>query len=102
MFALRGISKPKWFPLAAGIKSLIVPTIEDKFIADADIIFCTWWQMAFALQDLSPAKGKKFNLIQDYEIWKGQSELVDKSFALPLNHVVISKYLQQILKRICT
>ena len=97
MFALRGISKPKWFPLAAGIKSLIVPTIEDKFIADADIIFCTWWQMAFAVNDLSPTKGKKFNLIQDYEIWTGQNDLVDKSFALPLHHLVISKYLQQIV-----
>lgn len=97
MYALRGVARPKWFKLNDSIGSYIVPEITDKYLPDADIVMCTWWQMAYAINELSPSKGAKFNFIQDYEIWTGRIEQVHKSYSLPLHHIVIAKYLQELL-----
>jgi len=97
IFMLRGVARPKWFPLDKRIKSVIVPSITDKHIPDADIVISTWWQMTYAVSELSPSKGKKFNLIQDYEIWKGMEEKVHASYSLPVHHLVIARYLQQLV-----
>lgn len=94
MFRLRNVSRPKWFQLDQGIRSLIVPEINDKNIPDADITMSTWWQMTYAVAMLSASKGKKFSLVQDYEIWAGHVEKVDASFSLPVQQLVIAKYLQ--------
>lgn len=96
-FALRGVARPKWFPLNPQIKAVIVPSITDKYIPDADIVMCTWWQMAYAINELSAGKGKKFNLIQDFEIWKGQEDKVKESYCLPIHHIVIARYLQKLV-----
>jgi len=97
IYALRGISRPTWFPLAENIKSIIVPAITDKYIADADIVLSTWWQMTYAVDRLSISKGEKFNLIQDYEVWTGQNEKVDQSYCLGVKNIVIAKYLQELV-----
>ena len=97
IYALRGISRPKWFVLEENIKSLIVPAITNKYIADADIVLSTWWQMTYAVDQLSASKGEKFNLIQDYEVWNGRHELVDQSFCLGVQNIVIAKYLQELV-----
>ncbi len=97
LFALRGVARPKWFPLLPAVNSIIVPSITDRYIADADIIYSTWWQMAYAINELAPSKGKKFNLIQDFEVWTGQEDKVIDSYRLPINHLVIARYLQQIV-----
>lgn len=97
VFSLRGVARPKWFKLSKEIKSSIVPEITDRYLPDADIVISTWWQMTYAVATLSPSKGKKFNLIQDYEIWAGNQEKVDASFSLPVNHLVIARYLQKMV-----
>ncbi|MEO6540618.1 MAG: glycosyltransferase family 4 protein [Ferruginibacter sp.] len=97
VYALRGIDRPAWFPLEKNIRSIIVPSITDKYIADADIVLSTWWQMAYAVDRLASSKGEKFNLIQDYEIWNGRNELVDQSFCLGVKNIVIAKYLQELV-----
>ena len=97
VYALRGISRPKWFALQENIKSVIVPAIINEYIADADIVLSTWWQMAYAVEQLDASKGQKFNLIQDYEVWNGQHQLVNKSFCLNVQNIVIAKYLQELV-----
>lgn len=97
IYAIRGVARPKWFPLHKNIRSIIVPSITNKYVPDGDIVFGTWWEMAYMINDLSISKGKKMNLIQDYEIWKGHAELVDNSFALPITHMVIAKYLSELV-----
>ena len=37
-------------------------------------------------------------MIQDYEIWNSNTELVDWSYRLPLDKIVVSKYLQDLLR----
>ena len=95
LFALRGVSRPSWFPLRPEVVSKIIPEVTDRFIPDADVTICTWWEMAHMLARLSPAKGCKVNLIQDYELWNGMEDLVHDSYRLPIHHVCISKYLKR-------
>lgn len=88
----------KWFDLDKNIVQKIVPGISDKHVPDADATICTWWQMAYAINELSASKGNKCNLIQDYEIWTGQEDKVHQSYRLPLRHCVIARYLQDIVE----
>ena len=97
IYKLRNVSRPSWFSLHKEIRSIIVPEIKDQYVPDGDIVLCTWWQMAYAISELSPQKGKPFNLIQDYEIWKGQEDLVHESYRLPIYHMVIANYLEEIV-----
>lgn len=98
IYSARGVARPKWFELHTEIESLIVPEITNQYVPDADIVISTWWQMTYAVSKLSPQKGKKFNLIQDYEVWKGNTELVHQSYCLPVTHIVIAPYLQQVVE----
>lgn len=97
IFKLRGADRPSWFPLNKNIVSKIVPEITDQYLPDADIVFSTWWEMTFMISALSPSKGKPFNLIQGYEVWLGNQENVHRSYALPVQHLVIANYLQQLI-----
>jgi glycosyltransferase involved in cell wall biosynthesis len=97
LFALRGASRPKWFPLNRQVASKIIPSAEAQYVPDADATVCTWWEMAYMLDRFPAAKGAKFNLIQDYEIWSGNEDLVRKSYRLPLNHICISRHLQKLV-----
>jgi glycosyltransferase involved in cell wall biosynthesis len=97
MYALRGVARPQWFALHKNISSVIVPEITEKYVPDGDMVFCTWWEMAYMISTLPASKGKKINLIQDYETWQGNTALVDKSFALPIQQMVIAKYLEKLV-----
>lgn len=88
-----------WFDLNKSIVQQIVPEISDSNVRDADATICTWWQMAYAVNELSVSKGFKVNFIQDYELWTGQEDRVHDSYKLPLKHVVIAKYLQDIVEK---
>jgi glycosyltransferase involved in cell wall biosynthesis len=97
IFFFRNVTRPNWFKLSKNIVCKIVPEISNKTVRNADIVFSTWWQMTYAVKELSESKGKKFNLIQDYENWSGNKQAVDNSFTLPIQHMVISNYLQQLV-----
>jgi len=98
-YRLQGLRRPPWFNLHPSIRSVVVPEIRDRFVPDADIVMGTWWEMTYMIHELSPSKGKKFNLIQDYEVWKGHEELVHDSYRLPVNHLVIARYLQELIEK---
>lgn len=91
--------KVAWFPLDPSIQQIIIPEVSDAHIRDADATMCTWWQMAYAISNLSASKGFKVNFIQDYELWTGQEDRVHESYKLPIQHVVIAKYLQDIVEK---
>lgn len=97
LFAMRGVSRPKWFALRKNVASKIIPSAEAAHIPDADVSICTWWEMAYMLDSWPESKGVKFNLIQDYETWSGHEELVKQSYRLPLNHVCISRHLRSLV-----
>jgi glycosyltransferase involved in cell wall biosynthesis len=91
--------KNPWFKFHSTVKLKLIREVADRFVPDADATIVTWWQMAYALNELSATKGKKINLIQDYEIWTGQEDKVKESYQLPLIHVVIAQYLSQVVSK---
>jgi glycosyltransferase involved in cell wall biosynthesis len=88
---LRG--RPTWFKFHPTINWLLVTEVNNQSVPDADATVSTWWQMAYSIHLLQASKGKKINLIQDYETWSGNVEKVHESYTLPIHHVVIAKYL---------
>lgn len=88
-------TKVDWFDLNVEVK--LVPMIKDSFIRDADICVATAWPTAYDVYNLNYDKGKKVYFIQGYEIWSGDIVKVDNSYRLPLNQIVISKYLLDII-----
>lgn len=100
LFFLKKASRPKWFKFNAEIRSIIVPEIIDAHIPDGDIIMSTWWSTAVEVDLLAASKGRKFNLIQGYEVWEGQADLVHESYNLASQQITVSRYLQQLVKEI--
>lgn len=87
----------KWFNFHSSVQLHVVPDITDNYLPNADVVFSTWWELAYRVAALSPEKGKKFNLIQDEELWAGFPEKVYQSYSLPITHLVIAKYLQELV-----
>lgn len=97
---LRLKKKQTWFLFSPKVKTTLVKEIMDHNVPDADVVISTWWQMTYAVAGLSEKKGKKFNFIQDYEIWTGQEERVKESYTLGIQNVVIAKYLAKLVNEI--
>jgi glycosyltransferase involved in cell wall biosynthesis len=88
-------AKPVWFDFNDVVKTKHIKSISDETIRDADVTIGTWWSVAIEISKLNNSKGKKINLIQDYEIWTGYEELVKKSYTLDMTHIVIADYLEK-------
>lgn len=98
IYRIRGVNRPNWFSFNDSVRLKTIAEINDQTIEDGDIIFSTWWGVAYLVDQLSLSKGKKFNLIQGYEIWKGNKVLVHNSYSLKLHHLVIAKYLAELVE----
>ncbi len=93
--AIRG-NRIHWFKLKA--KLTRIPWITDYFLPDADIVVATAWPTAHSVAKLSNNKGRKFYLIQGYEIWQGPKDRIDASYRLPLKKIVISSWLKKVMQ----
>lgn len=71
--------------------------INNLTVGDGDAVIATSWPTAFTVNKLSGRKGRKFYLIQDYEIWNSNIKYVNKSYTLPLNRITVSGYLKDLL-----
>ena len=92
--------RPIWFDLDERIICKNIPYLADIYVRDANISFSTNWALAFLLNELSASKGRKFNLIQDYELWiSNNKEMLHASYRLPVTHVVIADYLADIVEK---
>lgn len=90
--------KPIWFKDFRP-KIQRVPSYNERYIPDSDIVVATAWQTAEQVSSYSKSKGKKFYLIQHYEsLYHGEPEKVDRTYTLPLNKIVISTWLQEIMR----
>src|SRR3546814_3213520 len=63
---------------------------------DADVVIATAWQTAEVVDRLPAAKGRKFYLIQHLEDWTGPRERVLATWKLPLEKLVIARWLKDI------
>ena len=92
-------NKVDWFDVKFPIK--VIPMIKNMFVRDADITIATAWFTARNVFELSNKKGKKVYFIQDYEIWNQKKEVVDSTYKLDMKRIVITKSLQNTLKKEC-
>lgn len=83
-----------WFPLDKKIMVYWVPSLQEKYIPDADYIFATACQTAEYVEKYSIKKGKKLYLIQSYENWSMSEERLINTWKSSMKKIVISKYLK--------
>ncbi len=96
--AIELVSTPSvnWHPIDPRVEMLFVPSSDQRFIPDADVIFATAWHTVRSVLECAPAKGEKCYLIQHHETFLGPEDLVDSTWKLPLHKVVVSRWLVQI------
>lgn len=65
-------------------------------VPDADVIVATWWETAEWVAALPPGKGRKFYLLQGYEVFPYLPvERVIATYALPLTKIAVSDYIRR-------
>lgn len=84
--------KPDWTEVSGKIK--YVPSFEEIFIPDGDVVVATAWQTAPFVASYSPRKGRKLYLFMHYE----RLDVDNFTYKLPLFKIVISSCLQKTLK----
>lgn len=85
-----------WFVLKKEVRVYWVPSLAAIFIPKADIVVATAWGTAEWVAGYPASRGEKFYLIQGMEDWSADRERVLDTWKLPINKVVISKWLQDI------
>jgi glycosyltransferase involved in cell wall biosynthesis len=88
-----------WHPLDKRIQIQLAPNLNAKHIPHADVTIATAWTTADPVAHL-PGKVAKFYFIQGYETWAGDAAAVDATWRLPLQKIVVSKWLQNIGERL--
>ncbi|MDX1440293.1 MAG: hypothetical protein R3284_10370, partial [Rubricoccaceae bacterium] len=63
---LHGVKATPYYK-APGVETIVVPTISDKHVPDADIVIATGVQTAPWVRDLSASKGAKAYFLQHVE-----------------------------------
>jgi len=89
-------TKVKWFDCKFKIQ--LAFAIKDSFIRDADVTIASAWYTAPDVYELSQSKGKKAYFIQDYEIWNQEKSIVDATYKLNMNRIVITNTLKELLQ----
>ena len=89
----------RWFKIDKRVNMLWVRSLMQKNIPDADVVIATAWQTAESVSDYDVKKGRKFYFIQDFEEWSGPQARLEATWKLPLNKIVISRWLQDIAER---
>ncbi len=97
---LIGKSALRWMALDRRINLFFVSGLDSRFIPEADATFATYWRTAEYLIKYPPSKGRKFYLIQGYEIWAGPDDRIEATWRFPMHKVVISGWLYDLGKRL--
>lgn len=95
--ALRGDWRPdNWFALHPSVKVALVPTPSRFFMPRMDAYVAGWWSTAERLAGLRKLPGRRLYLIQHLETWAGPEDDVMATWRLPLEKIVIARWLQKI------
>lgn len=68
--------------------------LDTADVPDADVIIATWWATAESVAALPPSKGRKFYLLQGYEVFPYLPvDRVIATYSLPLQKIAVSSYI---------
>jgi len=79
-------------------RTLCVPDLSESYIPDSDVVIATAWETAEWVNSYGKKKGKKFYLVQQYEILYGPEERVNATYKMKLKKIVIATWLKDLLK----
>lgn len=89
---------PEWIPDFRP-KVLWIPALDPEAFPSGDVLVATAWQTAGPVNAAPARCGRKFYLIQHYEsLYHGRPQDVDRTYTYPLRQVVISTWLQGIMR----
>lgn len=95
----RALRRPRipWQYIDARVRLLMAPDEPlSHRVPDGDVVFATAWQTASYVAEYPRNKGIPCYLIQGWEVWAGPEDAVRNSWFLPLNKVVVSRWLEEI------
>jgi glycosyltransferase involved in cell wall biosynthesis len=85
----------RWFDVDPRVRMLWLPSLEARFVPDADALVATWWRTAELAAAWPERKGRKFYLVQHVEHWGGPLDRVLATWRMPLTKIVIARWLEQ-------
>lgn len=83
----------RWMVMDSRVKLCVAK--PKRCLPDADVVIATAYQTAYIVADLLMENARKYQLIQHYEVWAGNAAVVDASWRLPLQRIVIAKWLKK-------
>lgn len=88
--------KVTWQQIEPKVKVLFIPSLNEKYIPNSDVVIATAWYTANYVNDYSISKGRKYYLIQHYETWNGSIEKVNATWLYSMKKIVIAKWLLEV------
>lgn len=89
-----------WFNINKKVKMRLVMDISEQVMGEGSAVIATSWETAEVVAKLPGKCGKKFYFIQHFEEWSGDKDRVLATWKLPLQKIVIAKWLQDIATNI--
>jgi glycosyltransferase involved in cell wall biosynthesis len=89
-----------WIPSHPGVTQRMCRDLTASSVPDAEVIVATFFRTAPPVNLLPASKGKKFYFIQHYEDWADPAEEVDATWRLPMEKIVISRWLMETAERL--
>jgi glycosyltransferase involved in cell wall biosynthesis len=87
----------RWLPAGPPLRAL--RALDDGHLPDGDVLLASEVRTVAALEDASPAKGRKVYLVQGYETWAAPAELVDETWLSPAwTKVAVSPWLAELAR----
>lgn len=86
-----------WFDLNKKVRVIWIPSLEEKYIPDADFTVASAAETAEYLNKYSNVKGKKLYLIQGYEEWYFNKERLINTYKFGFKNIVIAEWLKEIV-----
>lgn len=95
--AWKGEWRPdNWFKISPLVKDHLIPTPMPILMPRADVYVAGWWSTAERLAAMRSLPGRRLYLIQHLETWAGPEEDVMATWRMPLEKIVIARWLQKI------
>lgn len=88
----------RWFQLDRRVAMHWTPSLQENHIPDGDAIIATGWPTAEFVARYAKNKGRKFYFIQHLETWWGDESRVLATWRLPLEKIVIARWLEEIAR----
>lgn len=93
-------ARPRWFDLDSSVRVKKVLDVSESSFFGYDVLIATAISTAPLLSRLQLDGIKRFYFIQGYENWAASDGEIRESYKLPLDKIVISKWLSEIVENV--